>query len=528
MFIKYLSNINFKKIYTSKKKIKYLDNNFNLNLIEKKIFFNLKKKKYYQLKRPLFYILNYKKSFNLILKTYFFLQIYFKLNKINYYSYILISFSKYIFFFILLNFNKNNIFIEKEYNNIITNKKNFFNKFFLFNQNEIFKHNINKNIYSFDKNYFYIKNMSWFKFIIQNNSFKFNYIFNTIKLNFGESITNFHKNISINKNFIQKIKYSISSSPKKKELLLQTFVNLNLKQNWVWQNQFSILYYLPITLGFRKFIFFSSNNFSKIGDITSGLSCIENIFEARYSIYSFPVSEYIGIILCITKQNFEESIKIFSLKFACDFGLKSDIFWFFGNHLEPLNILIKKTEIVYGGFILSNNKHSFNIISKNYFQSSLIYNSLYNSTKYTFIYCFNLILESLIKQYNINGIYIHSIFFELIIKRMISCVKINNNFDSTFSFGDKIKFTIINLINTALNKHGYSLCKYTPIILGITNANLACSGFLSSVSFQNTTKILLESSIKKNTDWFSDLKSQIMVSELIFSGSGWYRKFNFI
>jgi DNA-directed RNA polymerase subunit beta' len=91
--------------------------------------------------------------------------------------------------------------------------------------------------------------------------------------------------------------------------------------------------------------------------------------------------------------------------------------------------------------------------------------------------------------------------------------------------GDIVPFTIIASLSSAITMYGYINCSYKPIILGITKSTLACSGLLATISFQETTKMLNNAAIKSSTDWLTDLKSKIIATDLLPTGTGWYRYF---
>ncbi|KAF8819416.1 putative Rna polymerase C1 [Cardiosporidium cionae] len=128
--------------------------------------------------------------------------------------------------------------------------------------------------------------------------------------------------------------------------------------------------------------------------------------------------------------------------------------------------------------------------------------------------------ESLCKQYINNGIRLPTIHFELIAKKMTSCVKLTSIGDTAFKYNDILPFNLIHTVNMALAYHGYTISYYKPHLLGISRSVLAYSGFLSASSFQETIKTLINSALESKVDWITDLKTRIMFADLITSGSG--------
>ena len=59
-----------------------------------------------------------------------------------------------------------------------------------------------------------------------------------------------------------------------------------------------------------------------------------------------------------------------------------------------------------------------------------------------------------------------------------------------------------------------------PLLLGITKASLMTESFLSAASFQETTKVLTDASIKGKKDKLLGLKENVIIGKLIPAGTG--------
>ena len=59
-----------------------------------------------------------------------------------------------------------------------------------------------------------------------------------------------------------------------------------------------------------------------------------------------------------------------------------------------------------------------------------------------------------------------------------------------------------------------------PVLLGITKASLQTRSFISAASFQETTRILTDASIKGKVDRLEGLKENVIVGRLIPAGTG--------
>jgi DNA-directed RNA polymerase subunit beta' len=64
-----------------------------------------------------------------------------------------------------------------------------------------------------------------------------------------------------------------------------------------------------------------------------------------------------------------------------------------------------------------------------------------------------------------------------------------------------------------------------PTLQGITQASLGTESFISAASFQETTKVLSEASIRGKRDYLNGLKENVIVGHLIPAGTG-VREFN--
>ena len=62
--------------------------------------------------------------------------------------------------------------------------------------------------------------------------------------------------------------------------------------------------------------------------------------------------------------------------------------------------------------------------------------------------------------------------------------------------------------------------KYKPLLLGITKASLQTNSFISAASFQETTRVLTDASIKGKTDSLEGLKENVIVGRLVPAGTG--------
>ena len=82
-------------------------------------------------------------------------------------------------------------------------------------------------------------------------------------------------------------------------------------------------------------------------------------------------------------------------------------------------------------------------------------------------------------------------------------------------------------INKELKLEGKKEIEFDPVMLGITKASLQTKSFISAASFQETTRVLTDASLKGKADDLMGLKENVIVGRLIPAGSGKSRqKFN--
>jgi len=75
-------------------------------------------------------------------------------------------------------------------------------------------------------------------------------------------------------------------------------------------------------------------------------------------------------------------------------------------------------------------------------------------------------------------------------------------------------------INEKLKKDNKKPIIYERVLLGITKASLSTNSFISAASFQETTRVLTDASIKGKVDYLQGLKENVIVGRLVPAGTG--------
>ena len=130
------------------------------------------------------------------------------------------------------------------------------------------------------------------------------------------------------------------------------------------------------------------------------------------------------------------------------------------------------------------------------------------------------ILKEVQKVYRSQGVEPNDKHIELIAKRMISKIKIMEQGDTDLLPGTTVSILEFTKGNRDVIIEGKKPAIGKPILLGITKASLETDSFLSSASFQETTRVLTEASVKGKVDKLHGLKENVIIGKLIPAGTG--------
>ena len=103
---------------------------------------------------------------------------------------------------------------------------------------------------------------------------------------------------------------------------------------------------------------------------------------------------------------------------------------------------------------------------------------------------------------------------------MLKKVKIDESGDTKFLPGSLQDRREVDIENEKMIEEGKEAATYTQELLGITKASLATESWLSAASFQETTRVLTDASIKGKIDDLKGLKENIIIGKLIPAGTG--------
>ncbi|MEJ2633005.1 MAG: DNA-directed RNA polymerase subunit beta' [Acidihalobacter sp.] len=122
--------------------------------------------------------------------------------------------------------------------------------------------------------------------------------------------------------------------------------------------------------------------------------------------------------------------------------------------------------------------------------------------------------------YRLQGVKINDKHIEAIIRQMLRKVDIVDAGDTRFLKGEQVDRSRLVEENRRVMAEGKQPAQYESVLLGITKASLVTESFISAASFQETTRVLTEASVRGSKDDLRGLKENVIVGRLIPSGTG--------
>ena len=122
--------------------------------------------------------------------------------------------------------------------------------------------------------------------------------------------------------------------------------------------------------------------------------------------------------------------------------------------------------------------------------------------------------------YRLQGVKINDKHIEVIIRQMLRKVIVATTGESNFLRGEQIDKARFLEEGEQLAIQGKETLTADPVLLGITKASLATESFISAASFQETTRVLTEASVRGLRDELRGLKENVIVGRLIPAGTG--------
>ena len=136
------------------------------------------------------------------------------------------------------------------------------------------------------------------------------------------------------------------------------------------------------------------------------------------------------------------------------------------------------------------------------------------------------LVDEVQRVYRSQGVEIADKHIEIVVRQMTKKVKVLESGDTTLLPGDYVELQTFNKANEEVEAAGKqpATCEYQ--LLGITKASLKTDSFISSASFQETTKILTEAAVEGKKDLLRGLKENVIIGRLIPAGTGFHHLTN--
>lgn len=130
------------------------------------------------------------------------------------------------------------------------------------------------------------------------------------------------------------------------------------------------------------------------------------------------------------------------------------------------------------------------------------------------------IVKEVQRVYRLQGVDINDKHIEVIVRQMLSKVKVEDPGDTDLLPGGYEEVLTYNKCNEEALEQGLRPAVAKRVLLGITKASLATDSFLSAASFQETTRVLTDAAIKGKEDHLIGLKENVILGKLIPAGTG--------
>ncbi|RKY37145.1 MAG: DNA-directed RNA polymerase subunit beta' [Candidatus Omnitrophota bacterium] len=239
---------------------------------------------------------------------------------------------------------------------------------------------------------------------------------------------------------------------------------------------------------------------TKTKDITGGLPRVAEIFEARKPKDPAIISEIDGIVDFGEPKKGQRRIIVTSAS-----GMSTEYLIPPGKHLN-----VYKGDAVNSGQELTDGSvvphHILKVSGVQKLQEHLV--------------------NEIQEVYRLQGVQINDKHIEVIVKQMLRKVKISEVGDTDLLPGEQVDKLVLEDVNNRIMQKKGKPAKGDPLLLGITKSSLSTESFISSASFQETTRVLTEAAAGGKRDELLGLKENVIMGHLIPAGTGFaaYRR----
>ncbi len=239
-------------------------------------------------------------------------------------------------------------------------------------------------------------------------------------------------------------------------------------------------------------------------DITQGLPRVDEIFESRPPKTEAAIAEFDGQVTEIKDTKKQKIIKIEKT------GAKTKKDEVTKEYAVPgvMNLKVSKGDLVTQGQILSEGhldlKKYFKVSGRDAFHRYIV--------------------QEVQEIYQTQGEGINDKHLEIVIRQMLSRVKVINPGSTDLLTGDIVEYDTFIKANKEAKKAGKEESDGERLVLGISKVALSTDSFLSAASFQETAKVLINAAIQGKYDRLKGMKENIIIGKLIPAGTGFVKK----
>ena len=228
-------------------------------------------------------------------------------------------------------------------------------------------------------------------------------------------------------------------------------------------------------------------------DITQGLPRVEELFEARNPKGKSTIAEITGKVIAVEEESGKYEIFV-----SNDSDTRA--------HMTSYGA---KVRVAVGDDVSAGDKLTEGPISP---KELLAVTDPITVQEY--------ILKEIQSVYKMQGVDISDKHIEVIVRRMISKMKVVEGNDTELVPGLTVSIREFTEANKPVILKGGVPAIGKPVILGITKSSLETDSFLSAASFQETTKVLTDASVRGKVDNLRGLKENVIIGKLIPAGTG--------
>ena len=233
-------------------------------------------------------------------------------------------------------------------------------------------------------------------------------------------------------------------------------------------------------------------------DITQGLPRIQEIFEARNPKGGATITEVTGEVVSID-ENAGSRTKEITIKGATDTRTYTVPF--------TARLNVEEGQTIHRGEPLT----SGSIDPKELLRVRDV------------LSVENYLLREVQKVYRMQGVEIGDKHVEVMVRQMLRKVRVMDPGSTEILPGTLLDIADFTERNRSAIMNGEVPATARPVLLGITKASLETNSFLSAASFQETTRVLTDASIRGKKDYLLGLKENVIIGKIIPAGTGMAR-----